>query len=109
MKSYYDNKDYPNSVVYAEKVLANPFIEVRRDRVDSIDDVPRPAVIATGPLTHDHLARSLQMHFAKITGSTTDFLYFFDAIAPIISADSINSKIAWKADRWGRGTKDYWN
>lgn len=92
-----------------EKVHAHPSIEVRRERIDSLDQVPRPTVIATGPLTHDALARSLQTHFARITGSDTDFLYFFDAIAPIISADSIDSSIAWKADRWDRGTKDYWN
>lgn len=93
----------------SEKVHAHPAIEVRRERIDSLEHVPRPTVIATGPLTHDTLARSMQDHFAKITGSNSEFLYFFDAIAPIIAADSINSNIAWKADRWGKGTKDYWN
>lgn len=92
-----------------EKVLAHPDIEVRRERIDSLDAVPRPTVIATGPLTHDSLARSMQTHFGKITGSDSEFLYFFDAIAPIIAADSINTNIAWKADRWDKGTKDYWN
>lgn len=92
-----------------EKVSSHPAIEIRRELVESLAAVPRPAVIATGPLTHDELARSMQQHFAKITGNASEFLYFFDAIAPIISADSINKKIAWKADRWDRGTKDYWN
>ncbi len=92
-----------------EKVSAHPAIEIRRELVDSLGAVPRPTVIATGPLTHDSLARSMQEHFAKITGTDSEFLYFFDAIAPIISADSINAAIAWKADRWDKGTKDYWN
>jgi methylenetetrahydrofolate--tRNA-(uracil-5-)-methyltransferase len=38
-----------------------------------------------------------------------EFLYFFDAIAPIIDADSIDTTIAWKADRYGKGTDDYFN
>lgn len=100
-----------------EQVMVHPAIEIRRERIDSLDQVPRPCVIATGPLTHDKLAQSMQSHFARVvqqtSGSTTatdsEFLYFFDAIAPIIAADSINTKIAWKADRWDKGTKDYWN
>src|SRR5262249_1208773 len=38
-----------------------------------------------------------------------EFLYFFDAIAPIVASDSINMNIAWRADRWDKGTKDYIN
>jgi methylenetetrahydrofolate--tRNA-(uracil-5-)-methyltransferase len=81
----------------------HPLIEVRRDLVTSLETIPRPCVIATGPLTHDLLANSLQQHFDG------DFLYFFDAIAPIIDADSIDSTIAWKADRYDKGTPDYYN
>lgn len=96
--------------VFARKmtrlVSSHPAIEIRRQRIDSLSDVPRPCVIATGPLTHDQLAQSMQSHFS---GENSEFLYFFDAIAPIISADSINTKIAWKGDRWDKGTKDYWN
>ena len=100
-----------------KKVESHPHIEIRRELIATLDDVPRPTVIATGPLTHESLAKSMQEHFSKITGQEsgldsgqkTDFLYFYDAIAPIIAADSINDKIAWKADRWDKGTKDYWN
>jgi methylenetetrahydrofolate--tRNA-(uracil-5-)-methyltransferase len=49
------------------------------------------------------LAEDLRKHFGD------EFLYFFDAIAPIIEADSINTEIAWKADRYGKGTADYYN
>lgn len=90
------------------KVASHPHIEIRREVITSLDAIPRPAVIATGPLTHESLAHSIREHFTS-SDSASEFLYFFDAIAPIVAADSINSKIAWKADRWDRGTKDYWN
>lgn len=91
------------SALVTKWVEAHPNITVEKRVVESIDDVPRPAVIATGPLTDDSLAQSLKMHFED------QFLYFFDAIAPIIAADSINTEIAWKADRYGKGTPDYYN
>ena len=84
-------------------VAAHPNITIVKKLVNSLDEIPRPAVIATGPLTHMDLATSLQKHFGD------EFLYFFDAIAPIIDADSINFEIAWKADRYDKGTPDYIN
>ena len=81
----------------------HPNIKIERKIVNSLNDIPRPTVIASGPLTHEPLAESLKEHFGQ------DFLYFFDAIAPIIDADSINTDIAWKADRYGKGTADYYN
>lgn len=93
--------------VFAKKVTelieAHPKIEVRREAITSLDQIPRPAVIATGPLTDEALAQDLQKHFGD------EFLYFFDAIAPIVDADSINKEIAWKADRYDKGTPDYYN
>ncbi|PIS10954.1 MAG: methylenetetrahydrofolate--tRNA-(uracil(54)-C(5))-methyltransferase (FADH(2)-oxidizing) TrmFO, partial [Bdellovibrio sp. CG10_big_fil_rev_8_21_14_0_10_47_8] len=91
------------SEIITEKVQAHPHIEVRTELIQSLADIPRPAVIATGPLTHESLSRSLQNHFGD------EFLYFFDAIAPIIDTDSINFDIAWKADRYDKGTPDYIN
>ncbi|QDK46863.1 methylenetetrahydrofolate--tRNA-(uracil(54)-C(5))-methyltransferase (FADH(2)-oxidizing) TrmFO [Bdellovibrio sp. ZAP7] len=91
------------SQLVTDKVKSHPNIEIRNDVIKSLSDVPRPAVIATGPLTHDELAEDLRKHFGD------EFLYFFDAIAPIIDAESINTEIAWKADRWGKGTNDYYN
>ncbi len=86
-----------------ELVSSHPNITLKREIVTSLDQVPRPTVVATGPLTDEALAADLQKHFGN------DFLYFFDAIAPIIDADSINTEIAWKADRYDKGTPDYWN
>lgn len=86
-----------------EFVKAHPLIEVRNEVIESLDQVPRPAVIATGPLTHDPLAQDIFTHFGS------EFCYFFDAIAPIIETDSIDMNIAWKADRYDKGTPDYIN
>lgn len=82
---------------------AHPNIKIETRAVTSLDEIPRPCVVATGPLTHEPLAQSMQKHFGS------EFLYFFDAIAPIIATDSINMNVAWKADRWDKGTKDYIN
>lgn len=81
----------------------HPRIEVIAKAIESLDEVSRPAVIATGPLTHGPLAKDLAQHFDE------DTLYFFDAIAPIIDADSIDLSKVWRADRYDRGTEDYLN
>lgn len=86
-----------------EAVRQHPNIEIRTDVVHRLCDIPRPAVIATGPLTHEYLAEDLQRHFGD------EFLYFFDAIAPIIDADTIDTTIAWKQDRYDKGSADYYN
>ena len=91
------------SEIITDKVKNHPNIEVRSEVIKSLSDIPRPAVIATGPLTHEDLAEDMRKHFGD------EFLYFFDAIAPIIDAESINTEIAWKADRYGKGTNDYYN
>lgn len=93
------------SATVTEMVRKHPNIEIRNEVVNNLEEVPRPAVIATGPLTHDPLAESLRRHFGD------EFMYFFDAIAPIIDADTINTEIAWKADRYdkGEGDGDYYN
>lgn len=86
-----------------EKISSHPRINIINQVVHSLDDLPRPTVVATGPLTAENLAKNLQLHFGN------EFLYFFDAIAPIVDTDSINTEIAWKADRYDKGTPDYWN
>ncbi|WP_413289020.1 methylenetetrahydrofolate--tRNA-(uracil(54)-C(5))-methyltransferase (FADH(2)-oxidizing) TrmFO [Bdellovibrio sp. HCB337] len=91
------------SAKVTEMIRNHPNIEVRNEVINNLEEVPRPAVIATGPLTHDSLAESMQRHFGN------EFMYFFDAIAPIIETESINTDIAWKADRYDKGTGDYYN
>ncbi len=86
------------------QVISNhPRIEIRREVITSLDQIPRPAVIATGPLTDGALAQSMREHFDG------EFMYFFDAIAPIIEAESIDKFVAFKADRWEKGNRDYYN
>lgn len=92
---------------FAEQVhrtlLDHPRIRFSSTRIDDIADVPRPTVIATGPLTTDSLAQSILRHF------NNQFLYFFDAIAPVIDTDSIDMTQAWKQSRWDKGESDYIN
>jgi methylenetetrahydrofolate--tRNA-(uracil-5-)-methyltransferase len=84
------------------RIASHSQIEIVREEVTDIprDDV---AVIATGPLTSD----ALTMEIMKLTGD--DQLYFYDAIAPIIAADSIDRSIAFPAARYDKGGDDYLN
>lgn len=91
------------SSLVTEKIKNHPNIQIQSKKVLSLQEIPRPAVIATGPLTEASLAEDLKNHFGH------EFLYFFDAIAPIIDTDSINMEIAWKADRYDKGSPDYIN
>ena len=84
------------------RIESHPRIELVREEVRSIpnDDI---SIIATGPLSSDALTAEIM----KITGS--DQLYFYDAIAPIVAADSIDRSIAFPAARYGKGGDDYLN
>ncbi len=90
-----------------ERVEAHPNIEVVRVEVKELatigPDARAPTIIATGPLTSDALTKEIM----RLTGD--DQLYFYDAIAPIIAADSIDMSIAFKAARYGKGGDDYIN
>lgn len=86
-----------------EKIKTHPGIQLINRQVTKLSEIPRPAIIATGPLTSAELSLDLQEHFGN------NFLYFFDAIAPIIDAESIDLSIAWRADRYDKGTPDYLN
>jgi methylenetetrahydrofolate--tRNA-(uracil-5-)-methyltransferase len=85
-----------------EKIELHPNIEVVREEFTEIpaDEI---TIIATGPLTSDALTREIM----KFTGD--EQLYFYDAIAPIVAADSIDMSIAFKAARYGKGGDDYIN
>ncbi len=107
-------------------VKNHPRILVHHEVVEDLGQIPRPAVIATGPLTHEALSNSLQKYFHEsnppfpggenktnnydnFSSHEQPFLYFFDAIAPIVETESINMEIAWKQDRYDKGTADYIN
>ncbi|HTH29670.1 MAG TPA: methylenetetrahydrofolate--tRNA-(uracil(54)-C(5))-methyltransferase (FADH(2)-oxidizing) TrmFO [Sphingobium sp.] len=80
-------------------ILDHPRITLVRERVDALP-ANGATIIATGPLTAAALAEDI----AAATGN--DALAFFDAIAPIIHADSIDMDICWKASRWDKGSPD---
>jgi methylenetetrahydrofolate--tRNA-(uracil-5-)-methyltransferase len=85
-----------------KRIEENPNIELVREEVSSVAD-DEVTIIATGPLTSDVLTQEIM----KLTGS--DQLYFYDAIAPIVAADSIDRAIAFPAARYGKGGDDYLN
>ena len=84
------------------RIEAEPRITLVREEVVEIPD-SEICVIATGPLSSD----SLTSQIMKITGS--DQLYFYDAIAPIVSAESVDKNIAFRAARYDKGGDDYLN
>jgi methylenetetrahydrofolate--tRNA-(uracil-5-)-methyltransferase len=82
-------------------IADHPRITVQRAEVTALPD--GVAIIATGPLTSPALSAALQ----DVLG--TKHLYFYDAIAPIVSAHSIDREIAFSASRYGKGGDDYVN
>jgi len=85
-----------------ERIENESSIELVRQEVSRIPE-DAIAIIATGPLTSEALTSEIM----QITGN--DQLYFYDAIAPIVSADSIDRSIAFPAARYGKGGDDYLN
>jgi methylenetetrahydrofolate--tRNA-(uracil-5-)-methyltransferase len=86
------------AALVSKRLLKHPNIEVIREEVTRIPE--GFAVIATGPLTSQSFSGAL----ARFSGE--DHLYFFDALSPIIEAESINMEIAFRASRYGRGTEE---
>jgi len=80
-----------------ERIASHPRIELRREEVKAIP--PGPCIIASGPLTADDLANDI----ARLTGQ--QHLYFYDAIAPIVEAGSIDRTIAFRQSRTERGAE----
>lgn len=79
-------------------VESHPNVEVRREEVRRLPDPP--AVIATGPLTSDALFEAIRSNLGG------EGLYFFDAISPIVAADSIDESQSFRASRYGKGDGD---
>ncbi len=85
-----------------EQISQHPRISLQRSEVTRIPDGD-PVIVASGPLTSGTLADEI----AQLTGA--EHLYFYDAIAPIIEAESIDRSQVYAASRYGRGTADYLN
>ena len=84
-----------------ENIKNNKNIECFCQEITNID-LSTPTIIATGPLTSEALFDNIN----KITGGS---LYFYDAAAPIVTAESIDMDYAFYGDRYGKGTGDYIN
>ena len=84
-----------------DRLTSHPLITfVREELSDLPSENDGPYVIATGPLTGEKLAESIK----RLTNS--DSLHFFDAIAPIVEADSVDMSKAWKQSRYDKGDGD---
>jgi len=85
-----------------KRIMAHPLIELIRKEIRAIlpDEI---TIIATGPLTSDSLSEEIK----KLTGE--EYLYFYDAVAPSISKESLDLSKVFKASRYGKGTDDYYN
>ena len=94
------------SAYITEKLKTVDNLTIRHEEVETLPnlqkDGDRYAIIATGPLTSDALSEDIK---AKLGGN----LHFFDASAPIVSAESIDLSKAFTGDRYGKGTGDYIN
>ena len=86
------------------QVRAHPRIRISSEEVRELPAGPEPCIVATGPLTSEALARSL----AQAVGASQ--LAFYDAIAPIVAGDSVDSEVAFAQSRYGKGEgADYLN
>jgi methylenetetrahydrofolate--tRNA-(uracil-5-)-methyltransferase len=77
-----------------QRLALHPRIRIERRRLDELPD--HPVIVATGPLTEGALADVIR---AELGG---DRMYFYDAIAPIVAADSIDWDFTFRGSRWGR-------
>jgi methylenetetrahydrofolate--tRNA-(uracil-5-)-methyltransferase len=90
------------SAMMTERVQSDPRISVvRREAIELPEE--RPLILATGPLTADGLAQTLE----ALLGTTR--LAYYDAIAPIVSAESVDWSVVWRQSRYDKGEPDYAN
>ncbi len=87
---------------FVEDALSSAGVEVAREEVKEIPP-SRPLIIATGPLTSDDLAGSIQALLGRSA------LYFYDAVSPIVYKESIDFEKAFFGSRYNKGTDDYIN
>jgi methylenetetrahydrofolate--tRNA-(uracil-5-)-methyltransferase len=83
------------SALVTARVSGHPCIEIRREEVRKVP-AEGPVIIATGPLTAEALADDI----ARLCGQR--YLYFYDAMSPIVTLESINMQKAFRASRYGR-------
>ncbi len=95
-----DRNGFAKGVTQAIEALPN--VQIIRREVEAIPD-DGIVILATGPLTSPALARDLAARLGE------EHLYFYDAISPIVAAESIDMSVAYRAARYGKGGDDYLN
>ena len=85
-----------------EKIRSHENITVIEGEVTQVPE--GPVIIATGPLTSDAMSQAIGAYFGE-----TEYLHFFDAAAPLVTAESIDMDLAWWQSRYDRGNADYVN
>ena len=93
---------YGFSSMVTSEIKNHPLITVVEEEVTEVPE--GPVIIATGPLTSDAMSDAIHAYFGD-----AQYLNFFDAAAPLVTADSIDMEHAWFASRYDRGTADYIN
>lgn len=86
-----------------EAVKANPLVTVVHEEVTDLESLEGTVIVASGPLTSDALFADIK----KLLKS--DYLHFFDAAAPIVTADSLDYDKVYRASRYDKGGADYLN
>ncbi len=94
---------YAFSDAVTQAIRSHPNITVVEDELTDLPEEGQ-VLIASGPLTSDALADAIAKRFPQ-----QDYLHFFDAVAPLISFESINMDKAWFGSRYNKGTADYIN
>ena len=89
------------AAMVTEKIRNHPNITVIEEEVTEVPE--GPVIIATGPLTSDAMSDAIGAYFGQ------DYLHFFDAAAPLVTAESIDMTKAWWQSRYDRGNADYVN
>ena len=90
------------AAMVTEKIRNHPMITVIEEEMTAIPQ--GPVIIATGPLTSDAMSEAIGDYFGQ-----TDYLHFFDAAAPLVTAESVDMDLAWWQSRYDRGNADYVN
>ncbi len=84
-----------------ERLRSHPNITIVSEEVTAVPE--GPVIVATGPLTSEAMSKAIGSYFG------TDYLHFFDAAAPLVTAESVDMDKAWWQSRYDRGTPDYIN
>ena len=93
---------FPFSEMVTKELTDHPLVTVRHEELTSLPD-DQVCIVATGPLTSDAMAAYIQ----QLTGE--DYFHFHDAAAPIVTVDSLDMNIVYRAARYGKGGADYLN